>query len=372
MASQKMGSKDFEYELGGTVTFSGTVVQTGASTIAADNTYSGDMTFSGTNTLTGINTFSGANVHTGIETFSGGMRSQLVYTLDLVDDDSNWTEELNGSFDKADLTEGPLLNDGAMSMTQTDATGGKQIYFEPTLTADLSGFTTMGMWYKGGNNDAIATDDVKILLFQGGLTATASASDELSFPAFTEAAAAEWKYTELTLSTDTTTRAAVTRIGFLSEAGTNANEIDVANIEFFNYSTGSGPAYGEIHTGIIDSADVIAQGDILEFKGNGRVGDVTDNTPQFAGVSVTPGTVTGDGVGSVTVNYVTTGFVNLQTDEILTAGDGVAADGTTNGIDDGGANSEAIQFGMVPHTAIAEDLVAVLIGSRGFVGTVGT
>ena len=93
-----------------------------------------------------------------------------ILTIDLADDDTNWTESLSGQLDKGDLAEGPLLNDGAMSLTQTAVASAQSVYIAYTGTSilDLQNYTKLGFWYKGANDDVFSAGDMFLNIFQNG------------------------------------------------------------------------------------------------------------------------------------------------------------------------------------------------------------
>jgi len=307
----------------------------------------------------------------------GPILIQQIYTIDLMDDETNWTAT-GTDFTATDGGTGPLANDGSLKLLQVDADGEApcSVYRNGlgTSNIDLSPYDYIGYWYQGGNDDAFfGATDIFLDIFQGSETdhtVTGRCESYSAFPQFTESSTAVWKYREIALGSDREKRKAVSRIAFRSEAGTDGNYILVANMEAYRYSTGKGPAYGMIRRAPIMSGINVAQGAFLQWTSQGRVTNICDDSYAFAGICVSGGT--GDAAGSVYADFQVDGVVNLEADEYFTAGDGVCITGdAASQIDDGGSSSEKLQIGVALVSCITSDVVPVLIGSRGNVGTVG-
>jgi len=309
----------------------------------------------------------------------GAVRTQNVICVSLADGTQNtgWTEETNGSFDVGSLGEGPTELNGAMSLTQTDADCDKQIYktWSAGSELDLSACDYIGYWYKGADDDVFTANDIRLLLFDGSNTTYATAFESHdAVGTFTEESTAVWKYKEIALSTDSddiARRKYIRRVAFYSDAGTDAQVLSVHNIEAYKYGYGNGPAYGTIKRFQVANATTIDRGTFCTITSANRIEPVADNDYSYQGIAVTTAT-TGDEKGTVTVDLLIDGIVNMYSLEILTAGDGVAIAGTTNVVDDGGASSEKLQIGTAMVTCIANDVVPILTGRYGYVGTVGT
>ena len=300
----------------------------------------------------------------------GAVLTQKIYTISPMTDVSDWTEETSGQLDAADNAEGPLLDDKSMRLTQT-AAGKTQVYIDYSTPIDLAAYDKIGFWYKGGPGDVFAAGDLQVLIFTNGVTAAAQAAETLNVPAIaTEPTPAVWKYAEISFANAATLRKKVTRIAFYSAATTLAgNFMDVVMLENYKYGYGNGPALGTIRRNRVENGVTVVQGDYLQLESNGRANLADDQSTSFAGLALAG--AEGNAAGTIFIDYVEDGIVNLKSTEILTAGDGVVPDHATNNtVDDGDAASLRLQIGTALVTCIANDLVPCML-KNGDVGAVG-
>lgn len=306
----------------------------------------------------------------------GAIRTQKIYRIATGADTSDFTEETSGQLDVASNGEGPTGHDSSIRFTQT-AISGVQVYVTYSSAVDWSEYDYLGMWYKGGDDNTYASGDIKVGIFEEGNTLWAARTETYSLPAIApEAATAEWKYFEQALDTaNRLTRNAVTRFSFYQDSGIAGNTLDIAEIELYKIGTSRGPARGQVRRYEVANGITVTRGEIVQMDADGRIRIAADNSPYVIGVAVsTSDTATDVGV-SAQADVVIDGVVNLKSDETLSAGDGVAVDtGDQPTIDDGGSSFTTIhiQFGVATKTCIAEDVVPVLIGSRGHVGVEGS
>lgn len=253
---------------------------------------------------------------------------------------------------------------------------------------DLSFMDFIGFYYKGKGSQAYTKEDIKIIFFDAserlvkGELYNFHAVEEYNFVEsdFTEDATPTWKYSEIPLNSLTRNkRKNIKAIGFYCGDMVNTSTLDLMRIDLYKLGTLHGPVRGIMVSAPIAPNVQVSAGDLVIMDENGYVKPTIGADNNFFGKVVRDNSGLGFenygyGYGhghEQYINVIIDGIINhpFDTGTAISSGAGIA---TTSATKVGKANPSNPQTHMgVAVIAIPSigGTYPVLIGSRGFVGT---
>jgi len=208
----------------------------------------------------------------------------------------DFTEQTSGQLDVAAVGSG-RVGANSIRLTQTVAASDRAVYMLLASSIDVRWAKYVGMWYRTGAGNQWDPGDIAFYIFtkEGNfLYANRAMAIDFFEAQYIDGGAQPYRYMELDLTRFT--RAAgfesdnlseVWGVGWYSEAGDNANILEIDQIEFYTHGTGYGPARGNIVSIPVTDTIHARKGYAMAWDETaGRTNVAIDNEPAFAGICV--------------------------------------------------------------------------------------
>jgi len=208
----------------------------------------------------------------------------------------DFTEQTSGQLDVAAVGSG-RVGANSIRLTQTVAASDRAVYMLLASSIDVRWAKYVGMWYRTGAANQWDPGDIAFYIFtrEGNfLYANRAMAIDFFEAQYIDGGGQPYRYMELDITRFT--RAAgfesdnlseVWGVGWYSEAGDNANILEIDQIEFYTHGTGYGPARGNIVSIPVTDTIHARKGYAMAWDETaGRTNVAIDNEPAFAGICI--------------------------------------------------------------------------------------